>query len=126
MEWSSQFEIGHSVLDEQNRELMECLHQLEVATLEQRTLLAVYCITRLKHMIRNHFATEERLLRECSYPDFEKHKAAHRDFSDKLIDLQVRSVSQDVTLEMVEFLSAWLVKHIQSSDRKYAPYLKGR
>lgn len=124
MEWNEQLTIGHGILDAQNRELMQCLHELQTATLEHRTLLAVYCITRLKHMVRNHFSTEEAVLKKSSYPGLQKHIEAHRDFSAKLVELQIKSISQDVTVEMVEYLSDWLVKHIQGSDRKYISYLK--
>ena len=86
MEWNDQFVIGHSVLDEQNRELMQCLHELETATLERRTLLAVYCITRLKNMVRNHFSTEEMVLKKSAYPDLQEHIKEHRDFSAKLVE----------------------------------------
>ena len=28
-----------------------------------------------------------------------------------------------MTVEVMEFLKQWLVKHIQGSDKKYAPFL---
>jgi len=126
MKWNDQLATGHQTIDEQHRELIQCLKELELATLEQRTLLAVYCITRLKHNVRNHFATEEAVLRESGFPDLQEHIRQHQEFSASLLEFQVKSIQQDVSIEMVEFLAEQITRHILDSDLKYIPYLKGK
>lgn len=124
MEWTNALATGHSTIDEQHRELIHCLSELETATTEQRTLLAVYSITRLKHYVRDHFATEEAAMEQCDFPKLKEHIEEHEYFRARMHDLQSKSIVQDVSTEMVEFLANWLVGHISGSDREYVPYLK--
>ncbi|MEK7736380.1 MAG: bacteriohemerythrin [Pseudomonadota bacterium] len=124
MEWTDALATGHSAIDAQHRELLRCLNELETATAEQRTLLAVYSITRLKHYVRDHFATEEAVMLECDFPKLKEHILEHENFRAKMLDLQSKSIHLDVSTEMVEFLRNWLVGHICSSDREYVPYIK--
>ena len=125
MEWNDQLATGHNTIDEQHRELIQCLNELEMATREQRTLLAVYCITRLKHNVRNHFAFEEAVMRECGFPELQEHIRQHQEFSASLLDFQVKSIQQDVSIEMVEFLTEQIRLHILDTDVEYVPYLTG-
>lgn len=124
MEWTDALATGHSTIDEQHRGLIHCLNELETATAEQRTLLAVYSITRLKHYVRDHFATEEAVMAQFNFPKLKEHIKEHEHFRAKMLDLQNKAVVLDVSTEMVEFLTNWLVGHISGSDREYVPYLK--
>lgn len=124
MEWTEALATGNADIDAQHRELLDCLNELETATVEQRTLLAVYSITRLKHYVRDHFATEEAVMVACNFPKLKEHILEHENFRSKMLELQSKSIVLDVSTEMVEFLRNWLVGHICSSDREYIPYLK--
>lgn len=124
MKWTSALATGHATIDEQHRGLFRCLEELEMATAEQRTLLAVYSITRLKHYVREHFETEEAVMRQCEFPRLREHIAEHETFRIKMIELQSKAIVLDVSTEMVEFLADWLVDHVAGSDLAYVPYLK--
>ncbi|MFA6312466.1 MAG: bacteriohemerythrin, partial [Sterolibacterium sp.] len=116
MKWTKALATGNEIIDEQHRGLFRCLEQLEIATAEQRTLLAVYSITRLKHYIREHFETEEAVMRQCNFPKLQEHIAEHQNFRAKMTALQGQAVILDVSAEMVEFLADWLTKHVAESD----------
>lgn len=124
MKWTKALATGHELIDEQHRGLFRCLEQLEIATTEQRTLLAVYSITRLKHYIREHFETEEAVMRQCKFPKLQEHIAEHRNFRAKMTELQGQAVILDVSAEMVDFLAEWLTNHLAESDRDYVSYLE--
>lgn len=124
MKWTNALATGHEIIDQQHQGLFECLAELETATAERRTLLAVYSITRLKHYVREHFETEEAVMEKCRFPKLQEHIVEHQKFRTKMIDLQTKAIVLDVSTEMVEFLSDWLVNHITKSDLEYVPYLK--
>lgn len=124
MKWTKALATGHEIIDEQHKALFRCLEELEMATTEQRTLLAVYSITRLKHYVREHFETEEAVMKQCEFPKLKEHIAEHESFRTKMTDLQGKAVILDVSAEMVEFLADWLVNHVAVSDLEYVPYLK--
>ena len=116
--------IGQPVIDEQHGELFRLLDQLKMAAVEQRTLLAVYSISRLKHYVREHFTTEESVMKQCKFPNLEEHIAEHEKFRAQVLELESKAIVLDVSTEMVEFLTDWLVNHIAKSDMQYVPYLK--
>jgi hemerythrin len=124
--WTDALLTGDATIDSQHRSLFDLLDQLRVAAAEHRTMLAAYAITRLKHYVREHFETEESVLRQCHYPKLEEHIAEHDKFRKKLIEFQNKAVLLDISTEMVDFLIDWLVNHIAKSDLRFVPYLPKR
>ena len=123
MRWTSNLDTGVPLLDEQHRAIFRWLDDLEEATADQRTLLAVYTITRLKHYVRDHFAAEESYMKAAGYPKLAEHMAEHIAFRARLGQLQIESISKDVASATVSFIRDWLIKHISSTDQEYAPYV---
>ena len=111
-------------IDDQHAQLLRCLDELRTATAEGRTLFAVYCITRLKHHVRNHFALEEKSMRESAFPGLAEHAREHETFRSRLVNLQINSVQHDVSREMVDFLSGWLDEHFRVADGEYAKFFR--
>ena len=122
-EWISAHSTGVSQLDEHHTELFQWLAELESAAADQRTLFAVYVITRLKNYVRTHFSTEEALMKAEGYPDLEAHMAEHAVYRAKLNQLHLVDIGQDVSTETVEFLKSWLTNHIAKTDMAYVPYM---
>lgn len=124
MEWNEQLATHIEEIDDQHRGLFACLGELEKAIAEQRVLFAVYATTRLSIYVRDHFTAEEKLMRKHAYPRLDEHIAEHEAFRLRLASLADRSVREDVSQEMVEFLRHWLTQHIGKSDMQYLPYVK--
>jgi hemerythrin len=123
MQWTEQLATHIEQIDEQHQGLFDCLAELENAIKEGSVLYAVYATTRLRIYVRDHFTAEEKMMRRNNYPDLEQHIAEHQAFRDRLEDLTQRSVREDVSLEMVDFLSGWLANHIGKVDMQYVPYV---
>jgi hemerythrin len=123
IEWTQNLSTGVPVLDEQHKAIFQWLAELQNASVDQRTLFGVYVITRLKHYMREHFATEEAMMKAAGYPDLEQHQAEHALFRAKLEELQLKSISEDISTDTVSFLNHWLTNHIAKSDTAYVPYL---
>jgi hemerythrin-like metal-binding protein len=72
-----------------------------------------------------HFATEEGYFEASAYPDSDSHKQQHRDFVTKVTDFKqgFEDGRLMLTLDVMDFVSDWLVDHIQGSDASYAPFL---
>lgn len=124
MELSAKLRTGVVSLDDQKRQLFAGLQTLEAAVSEQRTLFAVYTLTRLTHQFRNYFNAEEQLMKNHAYPALDEHVAEHCEFRLHLQELARKSVSQDVSTETLTFLKEWLSNHIKLHDMKYVPYIK--
>lgn len=124
MDWTPDLSTGVSSIDDQHKQLFLWLAELQSATADQRTLFGVYVITRLKHYIREHFATEEALMRAAAYSGLDQHLAEHATFRARLEELQLKSIGEDISEDTVRFLTEWLVHHITDTDMAYVPCLK--
>lgn len=124
IEWTPALSTGVTELDNQHKAIFEWLAELENASTDQRTLFGVYVVTRLKHYMRQHFAAEEALMEAAGYPGLEQHRAEHAWFREKLEEIQLKSIGEDISTDTAAFLNHWLTDHIASSDMAYVPYLK--
>ena len=75
---------------------------------------------------RAHFAAEERLMLTHHYPDLVSHKTQHDDLCDQLSRLQseFEAGQPTITMDVLQFLKAWLVHHISATDQKMGAYLR--
>lgn len=124
IQWTPALSTGVVSLDEQHQQIFQWLTELENATLDERTLFGVYAITRLNRYMREHFAEEEAMMKRAAYPDLARHILEHAEFRAKLGELQIKSISEDISMDTVKFLQTWLTRHITKTDMAYVPYLK--
>ncbi len=124
--WKEEYSVGVKVLDEDHKKLIDLLNQFKTAydyhtsdEFEKDALDSLVAYTRF------HFQREEELLEQQNYPDFEEHKEQHR----KMIKEVERFVAlyneqgHEALEEVSEFLSAWLINHINGTDKQYSKHL---
>jgi len=127
MGWKLNCLIGIPEIDEQHRQLFECIDRLEnAADQRQRELAAFYVLDELKGYARIHFSVEEIVMRLFDYPGLEAHAAEHREFSARLEALGKIELARDVHAEAGRFLREWLTQHIMVSDKRYADFILGQ
>lgn len=124
IEWTPKLSTGVPVLDGHHQELFRRIAAIQEAMVEQRTLFGVYALTRLKHFVREHFAAEEALMKAAGYPRFKEHVAEHEAFRDRLSQVLLRSIGQDMQAETLSFLEDWLTHHIAKVDMDYVPWVE--
>jgi hemerythrin len=85
-------------------------------------------ISKLNAYTAMHFGREEHYFELFSYPESEAHQKEHADFEDRIIEFEKEfdRGGQDLSMEIMNFLSNWLVNHIKDSDKKYGPFLNER
>jgi hemerythrin len=124
-------EIGHDVIDAQHRRLVE-----EVAAIcreMNRDSIDDEVVKRhlvfLLNYAKEHFSTEEVLMLEMDYPDYQEHKEAHEWFiaeTKKLVTDYARfGPSRALMSRMQHLLVDWLVSHIYGMDKKLGLYYRG-
>jgi hemerythrin len=124
MDWKEEYSVGIPEIDAQHQTLAGCIALVETAVTTHQRWLAVHsALVRLADFVRIHFAVEESLLRIHRYPELERHVREHLAFADQVRQLQEKSLSVDVSEEMVAFIEEWLHEHIMTSDKHYAAYL---
>jgi hemerythrin-like metal-binding protein len=125
-EWNNSYSVGIGSIDAQHQNLFRIVGELYAAmsTGQGKSVLA-NTLGRLIEYTKSHFAHEERLMGLHGYPELAAHKAAHDALTKKV--LQFQADFQDghvvITTQLFQFLKDWLVKHIQGTDIRYAPFL---
>jgi hemerythrin len=120
----NEYYTGIAFVDEEHEELFrianEAYEVLKDEFLPDKFDNIVGIITRLKDYAIKHFADEEAYMQSIKYKRFLSHKIEHDDFIQKLeaIDFDQMDHNQTETLvELLEFLSDWLVHHILEKDK---------
>jgi len=127
LEWKDAYSVRNPVLDGQHKVLVMLLNSLHEAVLEGKGRgVAAGILSELVDHTRLHFSTEERIMREKGYPDFDSHKAEH-----DMLMAEVVRFQQDygdgtarLTIKLVQFLKDWLSEHLVETDQKYIPYVQ--
>jgi len=76
---------------------------------------------------RKHFAEEERIMLEYSYPQYWQHKREHECLMQRVMDIQDRLYKgkAEFSIELVYLLKHWFTHHVFGADRSYDHYLNG-
>ncbi len=97
---------------------------------EQRAGVIPRVLTELDTYVKEHFRTEEALMRAHNFTDLEEHELQHRAFEEWLHavrDVYNFTSSTDVFADTVNsFLRNWLINHILKADMAYKPFLTKR
>ncbi len=127
--WNEKFSVGVSRFDEEHKQLMNLINQLHDAmkTGQGRQVIGDV-LQGLISYTRNHFASEERLMKAYAYPGYEGHKKEHNQLTMTVLDFQKGFASGSVPLSqtVMSFLRDWLANHIQGMDKEYGPFLTGK
>jgi hemerythrin len=76
---------------------------------------------------QKHFETEEKLMLEKKYPQYESHKKRHDHLLEDIKKMTEKITTEDrkmPLLNMVIFLREWLVENIYGLDKQMGEYLK--
>ena len=127
IQWSPSLELGIPLIDAQHSTLCSYINALHRAMREQqgKDVLAEL-LGSLKEYTVTHFSTEEHFFTNSGYPDTPAHKKVHQGFVEKVkgFEVQLQRDANSLSIELLEFLKDWLIKHIQGTDRQYVRYVK--
>jgi len=126
-QWTQDYAVGVEEIDREHQGLFalaEGMHQAMLAGKGKETLKCL--LADLLDYTDCHFCHEERLMKQIRYPDLQGHRQEHRDLRAKVQVMQDRLASGEITMtiEVVQFLVAWLKQHTTTSDRRIGGHLK--
>lgn len=127
--WNTNYSVNVKQFDDQHMKLVDLVNKLHDAMKVGKGSEVIGDV--LKSLVaytQNHFADEERLMKQHGYPDYENHKKEHNQLVMQVQDVnrKVQQGSPALTQSVMLFLRDWLVKHIQGEDKKYGPFLNGK
>lgn len=129
LRWTSALSLGVAELDAQHEELFRRVDRLLDAMLARDRSEATGLLAFLERHVAAHFAEEERLMRERSYPDAVPHAAEHLAYAAEIQALAQLFAREGPTARLVFRLergvTSWLQDHVYSTDRLLARFLLG-
>ncbi len=129
IKWDPSFSVNVELIDEQHKMLVKMINELYDAmnTGKEKSILNKL-INKISVYAAMHFAREENYFDMFGYPDAELHKKQHLDFEDKVTEFEndFAKGRQDLSMDIMKFLSDWLLAHIKGSDQKYSSFLNER
>jgi hemerythrin len=129
MDWSDTFSVGVELFDTQHKRLIALVNELHDGMRAKKGKEAVdKVLDGLVEYTKTHFAAEEAAFKANRYPEAEAHAKEHADLIAKVSELHEKhhKGSLFVSVEVLDFLAAWLKNHIMSTDKRYGPYLAGK
>lgn len=126
IKWKDEYSVGVEVLDNDHKKLVQLLNQFTTAydyavseDFERQALQDLVSYT------KTHFEREEGIMEENGYPDISAHKKQHAKMI-KQVEVFVELYNEkghDALNEVSDFLSKWLINHINGTDKQYTSYL---
>lgn len=126
IKWNDELSVNISEIDRQHQQLIIMINELHSAMLQGRGKQMLGKIMKgLSEYIDEHFATEEKYFARFNYPETKNHVREHAEFIEKINGFKQDLLrgKQDITIEMIDFLSEWLSNHILIIDKQYEQYL---
>lgn len=114
--------IGVPEIDEEHKKLFQLIAKVDAAVKADSDSLftAMALITELKQYAATHFAHEEAYMEKINDPELPRQKKEHAAFIEKVNAYPLSNVTDSsakiVILELLEYLSKWLMGHILGSD----------
>ncbi len=126
VEWNDSFALGLAEIDGHHQNLIAMINDLWRAIVDRKSGETVSVILdRLEQYTVMHFGAEEALMRSMGYPNLDEHRRAHEKFIRQIADEREKHAAGAlIALEVLRFLSKWLVAHIQTMDREYAEHFE--
>jgi len=121
-DWSPALAMGNPDIDEQHQALIQMIRelhaQMEAGEHRQGVLDALQGMLAYAAM---HFEEEEEIMEEADWDGLARHEGLHAEFMWKTGDFeaQVKDDYAKASSEVLEFLLAWFINHIQVEDKAF-------
>ena len=130
MEWSEKLSVGIAQFDGEHKKLVGMVNNLFDAVQAGRGKDVLGPILDgLITYTKTHFANEERYMSQHAFPELAAHKNEHEALTRQVMDVEKKfkaGATAVLSMEVMNFLKNWLVKHILGTDKHYGPYLNAR
>jgi hemerythrin len=124
LDWKDAYKIGNEVIDSQHQEWFRLARNFLNAT--DKVELSACAMVFYKYTTE-HFAHEDEVMKRLNYSERKAHLAQHSELDSLLGGVTANIDDQTLNMDDLKaFLSAWLVGHIGTFDKRLAYYVKSQ
>lgn len=123
--WNDNLSVKVAEIDMQHKKLVAMINELyDAMKVGKGKEVTGKILNGLILYTATHFKTEESYFAKFGYPDTDNHKKEHAAFVKKVTEFKEGFETGKVTLtiEVMNFLSDWLFKHIKITDKNYSKF----
>jgi len=126
LKWDNNYSVSIDVIDAHHKKIIELLNILHDAILQKTEHEIMEKILEdLTACVEQNFPEEEELLRTAGYPHLEEHMESHRILAEGVWALLARyQEGEDLTYDVMNFLTSWITEHIMQEDKRYESFLQ--
>ena len=127
-QFADKFLVGIAQIDREHRQLFDIAGRVYDglgATDEKAVEMTRAAVIELLEYTATHFASEEALMAAAGYPELEPHRLLHKRLLAQARDMEMRVELDDsyVPVELSQFITRWLVEHIEATDRRFGEFV---
>jgi hemerythrin len=126
LHWNEAYSVRIEEMDKQHRTLLDLLTKLGDCMVEgviKDDFKDI--VSELSRYANTHFKEEEDLLAKYDYPMLAAQQSMHQKYIARIADYEKKLGERDaaLSLDILKFLTDWLINHIILEDKKYGTYL---
>ncbi len=128
MDWDEEMRTGDAEIDNEHMAFVDMLNDYYSKMMDGEGASVVEeTMERFEAASREHMKHEEAMMDNYSYPKSDQHKASHREFLDKFLEIKNSHESgEDISVEFLEYLSGWLKEHFLNADKDLVEHVKAQ
>jgi hemerythrin-like metal-binding protein len=126
LRWSKKYSVGVVAVDREHAAFLKSLNQLHAAMIQGKGKpVTISLLRKLPDLARDHFASEESLMKAAHYPQLAEHHAKHEEFAERLNELVLclKQGDNNPSILLLKFMREWITNHIQTEDQAFGPWL---
>jgi hemerythrin len=129
IQWNDSLSVDVAEIDRQHQKLVLMINELSEAMKQGKGKDVLgKILNSLIGYTATHFQTEEKYFDLYRYPETAIHKKEHVAFVQNISDFKdgFEKGKLSVTIELMNFLSDWLIHHIKGTDKKYSTFFNAK
>ena len=127
--WDKKYEMGISMLDAQNKELVDLCTQFRTEIMRRGEgadwkIALGHALKGAVKYTKGHFVAQERMMQQIDYPKFQQHKRYHQEFVDMVATTleNFPKATMQTAFEFSSQLREWIISHIAHDDQEFEKY----
>lgn len=127
IQFTDDLKLGIQMIDDQHRKLVDLINYLiALETGQAERLEMSLALDELGDYIVTHFQAEEQMMEASGYSDLDEHCDRHAEFVMETTHFQeqFRAGESNLDVDILVFLTRWLVEHIKGEDPRYVEAMK--
>ena len=125
LKWDQKYSVGHSRIDHEHQVFLNLIKNVSLADDTHKSREDILrLLIEVKKYADFHFYSEENIMLDHQYPDYDEHKKEHERLLAKLDDqFHSYKVGAIELHSVVEFLFNWFALHTTGTDKRLVNYI---